>query len=306
MSLASTLDTMRAANRISRRTLFSWRVITLEGLPAQLSCGQPFYPQGSMAEAEEDADLQRDLLICIAAFHHEKHMNKQALAAFKRFSRSFRYVGGVESGSLVLARAGLLEDKSATTHWEDLEDFRDQYPRVEVRPDRYVVDGRIFTTGGAAPTFDLILYLIRSRYGHTLALEVASAFIYDGKAQADSPQPLVSLGALEQHEPQLSAAVRIMESHLDSPLKTSEIARQLNFSVRSLENLFRRRLDISPHQYYKRLRLQAARRLVVDSQHSMQEIAVRSGFNSLAVFSREFSQFYGQSPSRYRREARNR
>ncbi|WP_315982735.1 helix-turn-helix domain-containing protein [Aliamphritea spongicola] len=146
------------------------------------------------------------------------------------------------------------------------------------------MDGRIFTTGGAAPTFDLILYLIRSRYGHTLALEVASAFIYDGKAQADSPQPLVSLGALEQHEPQLSAAVRLMEAHLDSPLKTQEVADALGFSVRSLENLFRRRLDISPHQYYKRLRLQAARRLVVDSRHSMQEIAVRTGFNSLAVF----------------------
>ena len=306
MSLASTLDTMRAANRISRRVLFSWRVITLDGEPAVLSCGQPIHPQGSMDEAMGDSDLQRDLLICIAAFRHEQHMDKRRLASFKLFARDFAYVGGVESGSWVLARAGLLDDKSATTHWEDLEDFRDRYPKIEVRPDRYVVDGRIFTTGGAVPTFDFILYLIRSRYGHTLALEVASAFIYDGKAQADSPQPLVSLGALEQHEPKLSAAMRMMESHLDTPLKTQEIAEALGFSVRSLENLFRRRLDISPHQYYKRLRLQAARRLVVDSQHSMQEIAVRSGFNSLAVFSREFSSFYGESPSRYRREARSR
>ncbi|WP_315982734.1 hypothetical protein [Aliamphritea spongicola] len=94
MSLASTLDTMRAANRISRRTLFSWRVITLDGEPAVLSCGQPIHPQGSMQWTMADTELQRDLLICIAAFHHEKHMDKQRLAGFRQFARGFSYVGG--------------------------------------------------------------------------------------------------------------------------------------------------------------------------------------------------------------------
>src|SRR3546814_3338226 len=81
---------------------------------------------------------------------------------------------GVEAGSWLLARAGLLDGRAATTHWEDLEDFAARFPEIAVRPDRFVVDGRTFTSGGASPTFDLMLHLIRSRFGYPLALEVAS------------------------------------------------------------------------------------------------------------------------------------
>src|SRR3546814_14159142 len=73
---------------------------------------------------------------------------------------------GVEAGSWLLARAGLLDGRAATTHWEDLEDFAARFPEVAVRPDRFVIDGRRFTSGGASPTFDLMLPLIRSRFGY--------------------------------------------------------------------------------------------------------------------------------------------
>ncbi|OUS28711.1 hypothetical protein A9R01_13660 ['Osedax' symbiont bacterium Rs2_46_30_T18] len=296
MSLAATLDTMRAANRISGRRLFDWQVTTLEGEPARLSCGQEIHPDKSFS-----AQCSGDLLICIAAFGHQKHMQAQQLSVFKKQAKHFSYIGAVESGSWILARAGYLQGRSATTHWEDLEDFRDSFPAINVRPDRYVIDGKYFSTGGAAPTIDLFLHLIRSRYGHTLALEVASVFIYDGKHSADVPQPLVSLGALQESQPKISAAIRLMEKYLDSPLSTAEIARQLHMSSRNLELLFRRQLSTSPQRYYKRLRLQSARRLVLDSAHNMQEIAVRCGFNSLAAFSREYKRFFQLSPLQYRR-----
>lgn len=297
MSLAATLDTMRAANRLSRQNLFAWQVVTLGGQPVTLSCGQNIHPQGSFAEP-----LSGDLLICIAAFSHQHYMQAQHIARLKVQARQFSYIGAIESGSWVLARAGFLLNRAATTHWEDLEDFRDAYPSVNVKPDRYVIDGKYFTTGGAAPTIDLFLYLIRSRYGQTLALEVASIFIYNGALQGETPQPLVSLGVLESQQPRLSEAVRIMEKHIDSPLNNAAIAQQLNVSTRSLELLFRKKLGNSPQRYYKRLRLQAAKRLVLDSQHTMQEVAVRCGFNSLSAFSREFKRFYNISPLQYRAE----
>ena len=292
MSLAATLDTMRAANRISRRRLFDWQVSTLAGEPVKLSCGQTIHPDKSFSEASSG-----DLLICIAAFGHQKHMQPQQLSEYKKQAKNFSYIGAVESGSWILARAGYLRGRSATTHWEDLEDFRDSFPAISVRPDRYVIDGKYFTTGGAAPTIDLFLHLIRSRYGHTLALEVASVFIYDGKHSADVPQPLVSLGALQETQPKITAAVRLMEQHIDTPLSSRQIAQQLHMSSRNLELLFRRQLSTSPQRYYKRLRLQSARRLVLDSEHNMQEIAVRCGFNSLAAFSREFKTFLSVQPA---------
>ena len=296
MSLASTLEPMRAANRLARRPLFSWRIVTPEGTPAALTCGVPVAAEPFGKDAEGDA------LIVVAGFNQDRHAGKGTLAALRAAARRFRAVGGVEAGGWLLARAGLLDGHAATTHWEDLEDFGASFPEVNLLPDRYVIDGRFFTSGGASPTFDLMLHLIRSRFGYPLALEVASVFIYDEAHTPNDAQPLVSLGRLAGHEPRVAAAIRLMEAHLDGPLSTAAIAKRLDLSVRMLELLFKQALGIGPGTYYLRLRLQAARRLLLDTRLSMQTIAVRSGFGSHSAFSRTFRRHYALSPSAYRRE----
>jgi len=297
MSLAATLDTMRVTNRISRGELFNWKIASIDGAPVKLSCGYQIQPDVSFND-----ELNGDLLICIAAFSHHKYMDQQNLLRFKKLATKFDYIGGVESGSWILARAGFLHNRHATTHWEDLEDFRNAYPAIHIRPDRYIIDGKYFTTGGAAPTIDLFMHLVKSRYGPTLALEVASVFIYNGDRHGQTPQPLVSLGIRQEEQPRMSAAVRLMEEYIDNPLSNQDIAHRLKISKRTLESLFRKQLATSPQIYYKRLRLQAAKRLVLDSDHNMQEIAIRCGFNSLAAFSREFKRFFKLSPIKYRKQ----
>ena len=296
MSLASTLDPLRAANRLARRPLFSWRIITPDGAPATLTCGVPVPAAGPLSR-----DLEGDVLIVVAGFGQEQHVGKDALARLRAAARRFRALGGVEAGSWLLARAGLLDGRAATTHWEDLEDFAARFPDVDLRPDRFVIDGRIFTSGGASPSFDLMLHLIRSRFGYPLALEVASVFIYDEAHAATDAQPLISLGRLAGHEPRVADAIRLMESRLDTPLTTAAIARRLGVSVRTLELLFKQALGVGPGTYYLRLRLQAARRLLLDTRLSMQAVAVRCGFGSHSAFSRIFRQHFGLSPSAFRR-----
>ena len=298
MSLASTLDTMRAANRIASRNLFEWQIVTLDGKPVTLTCGIPVSPQQALADAAE-----ADLLMIIAGFNQQKHVGKAQLQMVKQFSRRYKTVGGIEAGSWVLARCGLLDGKAATTHWEDQEEFALQFPRVDLKADRFVIDGSVFTTGGASPTFDFMLYLIRTRYGYPLALEVSSAFIYDGVHSATDTQPLVSLGMLENNEPRVARAIQIMEQHIDETISVSEIAEQMSLSVRMLEYLFMQTLNLSPGAYYRRLRLQTARRMVVDTRLRLQEIAIRTGFNSLSAFSRMFRRYYHQSPGECRRLA---
>jgi transcriptional regulator GlxA family with amidase domain len=166
-----------------------------------------------------------------------------------------------------------------------------------------VIDGAVFTTGGASPTFDFMLYLIRMRYGFPLALEVSSAFIYDSSHSASDTQPMVSLGSLERREPRVAAAIHLMGQNIDETIAITEIAVQLKLSVRMLEYLFAQTLGVSPGAYYRRLRLQTARRLVVDTRLRMQEIAIRTGFNSLPSFSRMFKSYYQQSPVECRRQA---
>ncbi|MCP4187012.1 MAG: GlxA family transcriptional regulator [Gammaproteobacteria bacterium] len=299
MSLASTLDPMRAANRIASRGLFEWQLLTIDDQPATLTCGIPVAPQGKI-----DAHIRGDLLFVIAGFNQYKHVNRQQIKIIKQLCSRFQAIGGIEAGSWLLARCGLLDGKQATTHWEDQEEFSVQFPRVVLKPDRFVIDGKIFTTGGASPTFDLMLYLIRTRYGYPLALEVSSAFIYDGVHSATDTQPLVSLGMLENHEPRVAAAIQIMEQHIDEIIAITVIAEKLDLSTRMLEYLFAQTLNLSPAAYYRRLRLQTARRMVVDTRLRLQEIAIRTGFNSLSSFSRLFRQYYQQSPGECRRQAR--
>ncbi len=296
MSLASALDTMRAANRISSRTLFEWEVSTLDGNPSILTCGIPI-----AAGTKLDGKVEGDALFVIAGFNQEKYADRHHLKMIKQVAGRFRAIGGIEAGSWLLARCGLLDGKSATTHWEDQEEFALKFPRVNLKADRFVIDGRVFTTGGASPTFDFMLYLIRSRYGYPLALEVSSAFIYDGVHSATDTQPLVSLGMLENNEPRVAAAIQVMEQHIDDTITVETIAAQLNLSVRMLEYLFAQTLSLSPGAYYRRLRLQTARRMVVDTRLQLQEIAIRTGFNSLSAFSRMFKQYYQQSPGECRR-----
>jgi transcriptional regulator GlxA family with amidase domain len=265
MSLASALDTMRAANRIANRDLFTWNIATINGKSARLTCDLVVEPDITL-----DAQSSGDVLIIIAGFNQQYHAGPAHLKLIKRLSRNFSAVGGIEAGSWILARSGLLENRSATTHWEDLEEFATHFPRVNLKPDRFVIDGSVF---------------------------------YDGVHSATDTQPLVSLGMLENNEPRVAAAIHVMEQYIDEPISVKTISAQVKISVRMLEYLFRQTLDMSPAAYYRRLRLQTARRMVVDTRLKLQEIAVRTGFNSLSSFSRLFKHYYQQSPGECRRQA---
>ena len=298
MSLASALDPMRAANRNANHRLFDWNLATLNGKTARLTCDLPVEPNIVLDESSSG-----DVLIVIASFHQQRHAGPSHLRLIRKIAGNYAAVGGIEAGSWILARCGLLHNRAATTHWEDLEDFGNAFPQVKLRADRFVIDGKFFTTGGASPTFDFMLYLIRRRYGYPLAIEVSSVFIYDGVHSATDTQPLVSLGMLENSEPRVAGAIHVMEQHIDELVAIDDIAQRVRLSVRMLEYLFRQTLDMSPAAYYRRLRLQTARRMVVDTRLQLQEVAIRTGFNSLSSFSRGFKNQYQQTPGECRRQA---
>ena len=296
MCVASAVDPLRAANRVSGETLFDWKLVSVDGEPPVTTSGLPVAVSGRFDPAEKT-----DMLCIIGGFGTKAQGTPSLLAGLRRVARSARALGGIEAGTWLVGRAGLLEGRTATTHWEDMEDFAAAFPGADVRPDRYVIDGPVFTTGGASPTFDLMLHLIRSRLGIAVALDVASVFIYDEARAATDAQPLVSLGRLDGYDPRLAQAIRLMEAHVGQPLTTAAIARRAGVTARTLETIFRRSIGETPGAYYLRLRLNAARRLVLDTRVTMAEIALRTGFSSAAAFSRAFLKAFGQPPARLRR-----
>ena len=299
LSLAATLDPLRGANRVLGRAAYRWKLTSIDGQMPVASCGLPIPVEGAF-----DAAAPQDALIVIAAFDALRHATPGILKALRAGAKRSAIVGGIESGSWLMGFAGLLDGRRATTHWEDLEDFAARFPHADVQPDRFVVDEPVFTTGGATPALDCMLSLIRSRNGYSAALDVASLYIYEEVRTGSDVQPIVSLGRIRQHEPRVAEAIRIMETHIDQPLTIAAIARRVGVSTRGLETLFLRTVDVSPGAYYVALRLNAARRLVLDTNLPIADIAERTGFSAIASLSRAYRRQFGMPPSAARRGRR--
>jgi len=293
MSLAAALDPFRAANRRAGRGLYDWQVMSPQGGTVRLTTGIEL----SAEPLPLHADM--DLLILVAGFRLDAH----ATPALRAWLRQLRARGipycGVDGGPWVLARAGLLNGRRATTHWEDLEAFGNAFPDLEPSPDRYVIDGPALTTGGAAPCLDLMLHLIRGHHGADLAGQVANALLYD-PVDRPSPQRLISQARLSSLAPPVARAIAIMEAEMEDPPAIAAIARAEGLSPRRLEMLFRQHLETGPGAFFLRLRLNEARRLAMDTGLSVQEIALRTGFSGPSTLARAFRRAHGQSISALR------
>lgn len=293
LSFGAALDPFRAANRRAGKTLYEWQVMSPQGGLVELTTGI----EVSSEPLPLHADM--DLLILVAGFRLDAH----ATPALRSWLRQLRARGiaycGVDGGPWVLARAGLLNDRRATTHWEDLEAFANAFPELDPLPDRYVIDGPALTTGGAAPCLDLMLHLIRAHHGADLAGQVANALLYD-PVERPSPQRLVSQARLTATAPPVAQAIAMMEERMEDPPPIAEIAATLGLSPRRLEMLFRTHLETGPGAFFLRLRLNEARRLAMDTGLSVREIALRTGFSGPSTLARAFRKGFDSSISALR------
>jgi len=290
-SLAACVDPMRAANRRAGRTLFTWQYLSPAGGQVALTAGfgVATQPLGDRADY--------DVLMIVAGFRLEEQTTPDLLSRLRRLAPQLKAMGGVDGGNWFLARAGLLDGRAATTHWEDLELFTSRFPAINVLRDRYVISGRMMTTGGAAPCLDMMLDLIRARHGAELALRVAGAFLYEPLHAPTVPQQALSAGRIGRGDPALGRAIAMMEAAIEQPPSVADIAAELGLSQRRLEMLFAEKLATSPGRFFLDLRLDEARRMVTDTRLSMQEIALRTGFSSQMAFARAFRSRFGSTAS---------
>ncbi len=295
LEVASVLDPLRSANRHLGRAAFLWRVVSPDGGPVPLTCGLELPAAGPVAAA-----AGADALAVIAGYGEARRPPAALVRAVARLGAGMRAVIGIDAGPWVLARAGLLDGHRATVHWEDLEDFAAAHPGVEVVPHRYVIAGSRATAAGAGPAADLMLHLIRTRHGATVAAEVAGGFLTaprPGDERQTAARPAAPAMA---KDPRLAAALERIAARLDAPEPVAATARAVGLSVRRLEGLCRTETGAAPAGWGREARLQAARRLVVEGRLPVAEIALRSGFGSASALSRAFRRRFGAPPSALR------
>jgi AraC family transcriptional regulator, glycine betaine-responsive activator len=292
MAFSATVEPLRAANRMAGKELYTWRTLSRDGHPVAASNGISVIPDASIDEVSEPSGA---VFVC-AGLKTESYFDQKVFAWLRRVARKGASIGGVCTGAVILARAGLLDGYRSTIHWENMEGFVEEFPDHEITGRLIEIDrDRCTCSGGTAP-LDLMLRLISADQGPELAAEVAEQMLYTFVRDPHEPQRLSLRYRAGATHPKLLAAVGKMESHLENPMSLDGIARSVQLSGRQLERLFQSRLGKSPSRYYLELRMRRAKLLLIQTSMPILEVAVACGFASASHFAKSYREFFGHSP----------
>jgi transcriptional regulator GlxA family with amidase domain len=227
----------------------------------------------------------------------------RALFAWLRgVAATARRLGGVCVGGFLLAEAGLLDGRRATVHWKYARELADRYPRVAVDPRAtWVQSGNIYTSAGFSAGIDLALAWVEEDFGADAAMKVARELVLFLRRPGGQDQVSVSLETQAAHTKTMHELQIWMMEHLDRSLSVGMLADRVAMSARNFARAFVQSFGTTPAQYVFRLRVEAARRLLEQTDKSLLQVASACGFRSVDVMRRAFVRALGTSPIRYRR-----
>ncbi|WP_440995203.1 GlxA family transcriptional regulator [Arhodomonas sp. SL1] len=298
ISLAAAIDPLRMANRLAGRRLYEWPLYCLGDEAVTASNEMVFRPTRSFGDGEGLSAL------FVVAGYDAALLDCATLTQWLRqLARTGVILGATSTGSLLLARAGLLQDRRCTIHWENADSLREEFPRVQVTNELYEADHNLLTCSGGVAGLDMMLDLIARDHGEALANAVAEQAIHPSIRPAHAAQRMSLERKHRIRHPRLLQAVEVMRQHLDEPLTTAEIAGRAGISVRQLERLFRSHFATTPRRFHLELRLDRAHDLLRQSTLSILEVASACGFASSSHLARRYRRRFGCSPTETRAES---
>jgi len=295
LSFASAVECLRIANRMAGKTIYSWKTIGEGGDLVSCSAGTTFKLDDDLGELSRD-----DTIMICGGMDVQQATTKRLLGWVRRESRKGLIVGGLCTAAFCLAKAGLLDGKRATIHWENQDSFAEEFQDIELTKSVFVIDSKAMTTAGGTSSIDLMLKLIADDQSEDLSNAVADQLIYSSIRTDQDTQRLSVPTRIGVRHPKLSQVIQMMEADIEDPISPSILARDVGMSTRQLERLFRRYLNRSPKRYYMELRLQKARNLLMQTDMSVINVALASGFASPSHFSKCYRAHYDTTPYRER------
>lgn len=294
LCFACAVESLRIANRMAGRTLYTWEV-TGEGNSVRCSNGAEFKLDSELPELDRD-----DRLLLCGGLDIQAASSRRLISWLRREARRGMTIGGLCTAGHTLAKAGLLAGKKATIHWENQDSFLEEFEDVTLTKSVFVIDGNRITTAGGTASIDLMLKLIADEHGEDLANAVADQLIYSAIRTAEDTQRLSTPTRIGVRHPKLSRVIQVMEQAIEEPISPAILAKDVGMSTRQLERLFRRYLSRSPKRYYMELRLQRARNLLMQTDMSVINVALACGFASPSHFSKCYRAHYNTTPYRER------
>ena len=279
---------------MSGKPLYQWEFYTPDDKQVSASCGICVATR-PLAEAK---DLET--LVIVAPNAAQNFDDSATLKRIKAMDRDGVNFGSVSSGSFILARAGLLDDVRCTIHWENIPVFKELYPHLDVAFTLYEIHKQRFTCSGGTAALDMTLKLIENQHGGTLAQEISQQFHHDRIRSGIDSQQMADRIDLAMSAPKLLDVINLMENNIEVPLSLPSIADQCELSLRQIERLFHKYRNVTPSQYYLSLRLMHAKQLLLNTNRSVIDISIATGFETQSYFTACYRKHFGSSPRNHR------
>lgn len=288
-------NVLRLANRELGQPVFSWRLVSQAGAAVGAS-------DGIVVQTERIDDLAAPsaarVIFILASYQPRSAVDRRFRRWLGREQRHNAYLVGVESGTYLLADAGLLGDHAVALHFEDHGAFRETWPNQPIFEGLFNFDDRVATVAGVTATLDFALALVERWHGPMIADQIARILLSSRRdalgrrLQADRQSGTQEL--------LLRRCRELMLKNLQTPLSMAALCTELEINQRRLRRLFAKALNVSPHQYYLALRLTEARFMLVGSEISVSEVGLACGFDNPSAFARAFKAHFGFPPSQRR------
>jgi transcriptional regulator GlxA family with amidase domain len=308
MDLVGAVDVFTSANRaVGGKPLYDVKVVSAEKARADRRidgmCGLSLQCHADFRAFRGQIDT---LLVPGGVGVEERKPEAAALKWLQKTVTDVRRVGSICTGSFLLAQAGLLDGRRATTHWAFAAELAKRFPKVNVDPAPiWVQDGNYYTSAGVTAGIDLSLALLEEDHGAALALEVARVLVVFLRRPGSQAQFSVSLETQFAESKPLHELRVWMTEHLAADLSVPALAKRVGMSPRNFQRVFKSEAGKSPAHYVEELRIETARRLLERTMHSMDEIADRCGFTCSDVLARSFTRVLQLTPGEYRNRFRS-
>lgn len=278
---------------------YDCRLLGLNAGPVRPSTGPAMHADAALAASEPG---RFDTVLVAGGVGARRPLPDPALLDWLRFAAgSVRRLGSVCTGAFLLAEAGLLDGRCATTHWRHAGDLATAFPRARVEPDRiYVRDGGLWTAAGVTSGMDMALAMIAEDLGRRSALELARSKVMYMHRPGGQSQFSAELALQTADEPRLARLQGWVFENLSSPLTVDELAERAAMSPRNFNRVFTRAVGISPARFVERARVDAARRRLEAGTASVEAIAYDTGFGNPERMRRSFLRQLGIAPTDYR------
>lgn len=291
IAVTTAIEPLRMANRLLEKELYKWPVITLDGQPVAASNGLMIAPEYSIENAP-DVDV---MFVC-SGVDVTGIFTKDLQKYLHQLDRQGIKLGGLCTGTYLLARSGLMDGYNCTIHWENMASMREEFPNTRISDELYEIDRDRYTCAGGSAPMDMMLKLITDTNGGKLSANISEQFMCDRiRGRHDRQRTPLQLH-LGSGQPKLIEAVTLMEANIEEPMSVDEISQLVGVSRRQLERLFQKYLNCVPTRYYMDLRLNCARRLLLQTDKSVVDVSLACGFVSAPHFSKCYRDFFGLPP----------